>query len=130
MNIINCEMCKSMSQYSGYGKKLCSRCKEIENEDISKIKIYLQQYPNANVNIISKELEIPVRRLFYYIDVGTIEIKNSNKIRYCKRCSTIVPITEEYCQKCKNDLVKGFSKTTNISKIQESDSRMRYLRNL
>ena len=128
MNIINCEMCKSIFKYSGYGEKLCPKCKEIENKDISRVKLYLQSHPDANVNILSKELEIPTKRLFHYLDIGTIEIKNNDRIKYCKRCSVLIPITEEYCQKCKHDLVNGFSGTINIPRTAEAESKMRYLR--
>lgn len=132
MDIKNCKICRKIFQYPGFGEIVCPTCRKVEYNEITKIEKFLYINPDADVNILSKELEIPTKRLFYYIKNGSIQIKNNDKVNYCKRCSNLISFGEEYCEKCKKELVnefKGILVTKESEKNKDfKDAKMRFLK--
>ena len=82
------------------------------------------------MTILSKELEIPTKRIFYYIEIGAIQLKDNDKKNYCKRCSKLIPFGSEYCDKCKNELINGFSVKNDKTEKEapQKNEKMRYLK--
>ena len=128
MNVKNCKFCNSIFRYPGFGEVICENCKNKYTIDIKNIKEYLENNPYADAREVSKELEIPLKRILYYIEQGSIILKSFKESKNCPRCGKMIEYKERYCELCKNELIRGFSSKKPIEerKIQKEKYYSRF----
>jgi len=106
MNLKNCKSCGKLFDYTG--NPLCPECVKKDEEDFEKVKEYLEDNPTANVNNISEETEVSVKRITRFLKEGRLECKSvENSLLKCEKCGK--PIRAgRYCNECLKKISNGF----------------------
>ena len=102
-DIRNCPRCGRVFAY--YGRTICRRCMEAEEEEFKIVKEYIYEYPGATVYEVSDATDVSVDKIMRFLKEERLEItsEHSNLLLECERCG--VPIkTGKYCQKCKDEV--------------------------
>lgn len=120
MNVQTCKFCGMMFQYPGFGEVLCPVCKQKETDEIKKIKEFLEENKDANAKKISTELEIPLKKIFYYIEKGIIVARGAESSKRCPRCGKSIKLNDRYCAMCTNELIRGFNGFSTIEEEAKS----------
>ncbi|WP_427338124.1 TIGR03826 family flagellar region protein [Caloranaerobacter sp. DY30410] len=125
MNIRNCSKCGKIYVYDGINK-LCPKCRKEEEEEFRKVKEYIYDHPDANIQIVSEETGVPVKKILRYLREGRLELKDehNNLILACERCGKPIK-TGRFCDKCvvelQRELKSSVAKRDNIRKNKEKD---------
>ena len=115
MNIAQCIICKKPFQM--LSKKVCPSCLEEMDAQFIKVRDYLDENPNAGVDKVVEETEVPRSIIMYLIKEGRI-IMGGGKAGgnlTCEVCKK--PIDEgKICNKCKANLASMIDKTAGSGK--------------
>ncbi|KPU26438.1 MerR family transcriptional regulator [Caloranaerobacter sp. TR13] len=125
MNIKNCSKCGKIFAYDGINK-LCPKCRKEEEEEFSRVKEYIYNNPGANIQLVSEETGVPVKKILRYLREGRLELKDeyNNLILACERCGKPIK-TGRFCDKCvvelQRELKGAVAKNESIRKNKEKD---------
>jgi hypothetical protein len=75
-----CPRCGNMFCYSGIGPHLCTKCKELDEEEFNAVKDYVYSNPNATIMEVSKETGVRVIRIKNYLRDGRLMIPDTSPI--------------------------------------------------
>lgn len=133
----NCKRCKKIFMYT-MGPQICDECKRQEEEDFSKVRVFLRDFPGASIQEVSDNTEVPTQLIYKFLKEGLIEVSESSSIALqCESCG--VRITSgRFCLACSKKLASDMMKagqtlkdTLNQKSTQkqssDKDSGLRYL---
>lgn len=126
MEMINCERCGKVFNTTGFFK-LCSVCTEIDEQDFSKIKDYLNAHPCAKIYDVAFDLDISVKKIKRYLRENRLEILEiDNHFLFCEMCGK--PIRSgQYCDNCYKEFHSNF-KSVYIGNIHSKHSKKVHLK--
>jgi len=100
MNLKNCRECGKLFTYTG--SLLCSNCLDKLDQAFYKVREYLYKHPEANIDRISEETEVPRKTILQMLKEGRLEIKAEASGLTCRSCKA--PISAGmYCPICLHD---------------------------
>ncbi|AFS77318.1 flagellar operon protein YvyF [Gottschalkia acidurici 9a] len=107
MDIRSCLKCERAFSYDG--EDLCPKCRYEDDEDFKIVKEYLYDNPGADVNKVTKETGVDLKKILRYLKEGRIEIAegSANTLLSCERCGKAVN-TGRFCKKCVAEMEKEF----------------------
>ncbi len=118
MEIRSCLKCERAFSYDGV--ELCPKCRYEDDGDFKIVKDYLYDNPGADINKVSKETEVELKKILMYLKEGRIEIKegSANTILSCERCGVAVNMGR-FCKKCIVSMEKEFTSAISGDKKKE-----------
>ncbi len=134
MDVRNCRNCGRMFNYIG-GRAICPICKDALEKDFERVRDYIRENPQANMQQISDDCEVTISQINEWVREERLEFsKDSQVMLECESCGGPVR-TGRFCEKCKNtmanDLTAAFKKPNAPApvrkKMHESD-KMRFKR--
>lgn len=107
-DVRNCKRCGKIYNYIG-GVPICPVCKQIDEEDFQRVKVFLYENPNANITQVSIDLDISIEKIKRFLKDGRLEITgdDGNMILECENCGKSIK-SGRYCELCERDLAAGF----------------------
>ena len=93
--IVNCPKCKKVFNKTFH--PICDNCLQEEEVVFEKVREYLKDNPNINVQELSQATEVSTKKILDYVREGRIVILSA-KI-FCERCEKPV-LAGRYCDKC------------------------------
>jgi flagellar operon protein (TIGR03826 family) len=111
----NCSKCGRLFGY--VSKPICSYCVDEEEDEFSKVKDYLYDYPGSNVFEVSEATGVSTEKIMRFLKEERLQVnsENPNMLLECETCSR--PITTgRFCQNCKNDLHTSLRKEFGLDK--------------
>src|SRR6056297_3281102 len=105
MKLRNCQRCGKLFSYNGI-HKICSACREEEENNFKKVKDYLWENPKSTIDKVSKETGVERDTIIKFIKEDRLiseglEIGGEVK---CERCGTTIT-HGTLCDKCRKELV-------------------------
>ena len=128
MEMMNCERCGKVFNTTGFFK-VCSVCTEIDEQDFSKIKEYLNDHPCAKIYDVAYDLDISVKKIKRYLRENRLEIlEYNNHFLFCEMCGKAVR-SGQYCDECYKGLHNNF-KSVYLGSFNANHSKKIKLRQL
>lgn len=107
-----CTTCGVELVSKGNGYYVCPNCNEIVQDDLSKMRQFLSEYPNSNARVIAAQFSMDPAYVQQFFDSGELSETAIKKAqRHCQRCRKAIPFgryCEECTQKMANDLRNAF----------------------
>lgn len=128
MSIRNCKRCGKIYQYDGV-HKICNNCRIQSEKDFEKVRKYLKENPNSNINVVSEKTGVEKKIIIEFIKndrliAEDLEIDVTLK---CQRCGTEIK-HGKYCDKCISDMKDEIESVT--KKKEKSNKRKRGKENM
>ncbi|KNF09661.1 flagellar operon protein YvyF [Gottschalkia purinilytica] len=122
MDIRNCKKCDRMYAYDGFD--VCIKCRNVEDEMFKKVKEYLYDHPGADIQTVSTETGVEVKKILRYLREGKLEIKSDspNFILDCERCGKAIT-TGRFCDKCILELQRELKSVIIDDKNKDKDKK-------
>ncbi|MCD5413686.1 MAG: MerR family transcriptional regulator [Clostridiales bacterium] len=106
MELKNCKKCGRAFAYKGI--PVCGRCKSDDEDDFTKVKDYLYDYPGATIREVSDETGVNEKQILRYLKDSRIEIiEEGNFILDCERCEKSIR-SGRFCDVCLSEMKKEF----------------------
>lgn len=122
MDMRNCPRCGGLFLYRGL--RLCESCRQVEEEEYEKVKLYLQENRGVTVDKVAEATKVSRQQILAFIRAGRLSGEIENLIEaalFCERCDK--PIVEgRLCKVCQNELTHNFLKNQSKLKEQEASS--------
>ncbi len=97
----NCTECGKV--FSHPSQRLCSPCFKARTEDFTKVKEYLQEYPNAALSAVSEETDVSIETIYEYIRQGRLTMIPKGAELTCEVCGK--PVSRgRVCSVCSGGL--------------------------
>lgn len=96
----NCPRCGKLFSY--FGRPICNRCIDEEEEEFKIVKEYIYNNPGATVFEVADATEVSVDKILRFLKEERLEITsdNVNLILECESCGRPIK-TGKYCEQCK-----------------------------
>jgi flagellar operon protein (TIGR03826 family) len=120
MNLINCQECGKV--FASAGSKVCSDCRQSEEEKFQLVKDYLWDHPNSTVPAVSEATGVEEKTIIKFIKEDRLQSEGLD-IDYsleCKICGVKIE-SGIYCDSCRNKLVSDFN--SNSSEKEEKKEK-------
>lgn len=102
---INCDKCGRMFQTIA-DIKLCSRCRESDDDLFKVVREYVYDNPGATVPEVSEATEVTEKKILAFLREGRLETKGDSMLIDCQKCGS--PIASgKYCNNCTNEMSNG-----------------------
>jgi len=127
MDVRNCKKCGKVFAYNGYNT--CPQCKKQDEEEFMVVKEYVYDNPGADIQLVSQETGVEVKKILRYLRDGKLEIRegNGNLILDCERCGAAIK-TGRFCERCtvemQRELRSSISPKNTSDKAKSSGDRM------
>lgn len=113
-----CPRCQNMFCYIGIGPKICTKCKELDEEEFNKVKDYVYEHSNASIMEVSKETGVRVIRIKNYLRDGRLMIPDSSPIFLdCENCGTSIRFGR-FCRECAESLSNEIKNELKLDEYQ------------
>ena len=132
MDTRNCRKCGRLFNYVT-GPIICRNCVSEIEEQFQRVKKYIREHNNTEMNVVAEECEVEVIQIQKWIrDERLIFGNSSSSGMVCEKCN--VPLaTGRYCTKCKNETanemseaIRGTKTPLASKKVENSGSKMRF----
>ena len=135
MNIATCKGCGRLFNVIA-NRRLCPECVAHLEEKFQEVKRYLNEHPNASVNVVSEECEVSIKQIKAWVRDERLSFTagSANGIT-CDTCGAAI-LTGRFCVNCKqkmqSNLMSAIEPTgTVVPKRRDRDGdRMRFLQKL
>lgn len=104
-DFINCDKCGRVFQTIA-GIKLCSRCRESDDDMFKVVREYIYDNPGATVPEVSEATEVSEKKILKFLREGRLETKGEAMLIDCEKCGTSIA-SGRYCNQCTNEMSKG-----------------------
>jgi len=122
MELRNCPVCGKVFLYTT--RNLCPDCAAKEEEEFKKVRDYLYEVPGATMEEIAEKTGVSVKKILEFLKEGRLILKkdNANILLKCERCGAPI-LTGRYCEKCVEEMKKGFGIRESNPFEQKSDMK-------
>lgn len=104
----NCPRCGRVFVYTNV--MLCPQCLKEDEQDYNKVRDYLYEHPKATIDKVSRETEVPAKKIIRFLREGRLILskENVNIFLTCERCDK--PIRSgRYCKECAEEFKEKLS---------------------
>lgn len=123
MKIKNCPKCKRLFSPTS-GQLICPECMRAEEKEFEKVRDYLRENRGADLNVVSEETGVHVKKIFKYLREGRIEITDGMQgFLNCEKCGKSIK-SGHYCRECSEKVSKKLSSAIS-SPTSENDKPVR-----
>lgn len=135
MEVRNCKGCGRLFNVISNGR-LCPACVNQLEDKFQEVKKYLNENPNSNIDVLSKECDVSVKQLKEWVRQERLTFSEGSADGVeCESCGAMIR-TGRFCDACKSKLTNELKSAVYVEKPEErkkklSDKdRMRFLQNL
>lgn len=127
-----CLRCGNMFWHSGFGKCICAKCKEEDEEQFNIVKNYIYEHFEATLMEVSKETGVRVIRIKNYIKEGRLIIPDGSAVFLnCENCGCSIKFGR-VCRECANTISNELRKGMNLNEFEIGEKpnqgcKMRFL---
>ena len=111
MNIIQCSFCKK--PFHTLGGKICTECNRKMDEDFIKVRDYIYDHNDANIDKVSEETEVSKHVIVHLLKEGRLIINDGQGggggMLFCEVCKKPLN-TGRMCDGCKGKLASTMQK--------------------
>jgi len=108
--LINCGKCGRMFS-SENEQKLCSKCKNSDEDDFMIVREYIYDNPNSMASEVAEETGVDESKILKFLRQGKLQLKGDGVGYPCERCGKSIS-TGKFCDICafelKNEINKAF----------------------
>lgn len=106
-NMCTCQIC-NVDYECDQIKKLCPKCRKVDQNVFNVIREYLYTFPGASINEVTEETGIASKFVLKYLREGRLETVGAIKVLQCEICSA--PINYGHlCEACEKKKNHGFT---------------------
>lgn len=135
MNLATCRGCGRLFNIIS-NSRLCPNCVNRLEEKFQDVKKYLNEHPNASVNVVSEECDVTVKQIKDWVREERLSFTagSANGIT-CDGCGEMI-LTGRFCANCKQKMQNNLMSAIDTPKLENSKKRdrdrdrMRFLQNL
>lgn len=135
MNLATCRGCGRLFNIIS-NSRLCPNCVSRLEEKFQHVKKYLNEHPNASVNVVSEECDVTVKQIKDWVREERLSFTagSANGIT-CDGCGEMI-LTGRFCANCKQKMQNNLMSAIDTPKLENSKKRdrdrdrMRFLQNL
>lgn len=103
--IKNCRRCRKIIMYSS-GPQLCDDCKKIEEEEFTKVRKFVRDYPGATIQEVSAATEVSQNTIHKFLKDGLLEVAEGSPIAIqCETCGARIR-SGRFCPQCTASLAR------------------------
>lgn len=103
--IKNCKRCRKIIMYS-VGPQLCEDCKKLEEEEFTKVRKFVRDYPGATIQEVSEATEVAQNTIHKYLKDGLLEVAENSPIAIqCENCGARIR-SGRFCAQCSATLAR------------------------
>lgn len=115
MPLANCERCGRMFQTIA-GIKICSRCRENDDEIYKVVKDYVYDNPGVTIDEVSAAVDVPEKMILKFLREGRLETQGEAMLIECEKCGAPIK-SGKFCNKCTKQMTMGLKEAA--KNIQE-----------
>lgn len=136
MEVVTCSGCGKLFNYIR-GQRMCPSCTKRIEEKFMEVKKYVRENPNADIQMVSSEMEVSVAQIKRWIREERLVFSKDSPVGLpCESCGITIK-TGRFCDKCKNTMSNSLRQAAGLDKKPEgharpkrsSESKMRFLDN-
>ena len=71
--IRNCQKCRKIFMYST-GPHICPACREIEEKDFERVRVFVRDYPGATIQEVAQATEVSMQLIYRFLKEGRLEV--------------------------------------------------------
>lgn len=117
MNVRNCRKCGKVFNYVS-GPFFCLACREDLDKKFKEVKEYVSEHKGASINDVAEKCDVEVSQIHQWLREERLElVEGSGIVLHCETCGTVI-YCGRYCLKCKQDLMRGFTRSIASSRAQ------------
>lgn len=122
MNIRNCKLCGKIFNYV-VGPILCPMCRESMEAKFQDVKDYIRENKGVGIAEVAEACEVDTGQIRQWLREDRLELSEDSAIMLnCESCGA--PIRSgRFCDKCKNDVTKGFRDVLQANKAAKPESK-------
>ena len=107
MNVRNCRNCGRIFNYV-VGPILCPACREKMEEKFQEVKEYIREHKGVGIMEVSEACDVDAAQIRQWLREERLEVTEDSAIYLvCESCGASIR-TGRFCEKCKNDVTRGF----------------------
>lgn len=114
-----CRRCRKLYLKSGV-KNVCPECLQKEDEDFSKVKEYLYDYPHASIDEVADQTEVDNETIIDWVKSGRLETGGVAVSYPCTICGRPIH-SGKICAKCEQALGGGAKDFKSDSSSSDAD---------
>lgn len=120
MNIIQCQFCKK--PFASVGGRVCPACMDQIEKDFIKVRDYIYDHKQTNIDIVSEETEVPKQIIMHLLKEGRLELDGpgggGGGVLFCESCKK--PISSgRLCKECMGAIASSLDKNVSAPKKVE-----------
>jgi len=101
MNILSCKYCRK--PFASLGGRICPDCLEQIDRDFIKVRDYIYEHKQTNIDIVAEETEVPKQIILHLLKEGRLIIDGPSGegggVLFCERCKKPIN-TGKLCKDC------------------------------
>lgn len=107
-----CKECRRMFQYVS-GPVLCHACKKKDDEEFEKVRIFLRDYPGANMQEVSSNTGVKASRINRWLKEERLEVSEGSPVALnCEKCGDRIR-SGRFCVECSKALAREMMQARN-----------------
>ncbi len=134
MDVRNCDGCRTIFQYPGFGEVLCPVCKKKDDEEFEKVKDFLSKNPGATQKMVHDETGVEIKKIMRWLREERLITKDASGLGLkCEHCGASI-CSGRLCTDCKRKIAVEYGLNRKPVKEQpkplpyeNKDQRMRFL---
>lgn len=120
MSFSNCPRCGKLFNF--INSPVCDNCRKEEEEIFDRVRAYVKEHPNSNINKISQETEVSQKKILKYVREGKLELSSEVGLGIpCEKCGRNIR-TGRFCNNCISNLNKHITNSF-VDGINKSESK-------
>ena len=122
MNVKNCRMCGRIFNYIS-GPFYCQVCREKMEVKFQEVKEYIRQHPGVGIPEVSEACDVEPSQIRQWLREDRLEVTEDSPIFLsCDGCGANIR-SGKYCEKCKNNVTRGFKEVLRENRPKEPEMR-------
>lgn len=110
--IRNCRQCRKIFQFTG-GTMLCPVCRKMDEEEFERVRVFLRDYPGANMQEVSENTEVKISKINRWLREERLEVSEDSPVAInCENCGVRIR-SGRFCTGCSRDLGREMLKASN-----------------